>query len=255
MRVIVTLSGGKASAWCAKWAFEHYAKSDIILYFNDTHWEHPDLYRFLTDLEKHFNHPITRDSDERSPEDLFYDKRALANNRMPFCSAVLKAERLQKYYQDGDILIFGIGLNEQHRAVRLKDVYYHTSQKSGKACTLRFPLIENPVTDETIQQFLTEAGVEIPLLYRLGFKHNNCSGGCVRATIGHWTKLYHMLPEVYAERERVEMEVSEFLGRPSTIMPEISLKTLRERLESQQSFNFEEPTDVIECIGICDLQE
>ncbi len=88
---IVTLSGGKASAWCADWAFKHYEKKDVILYFNDTKWEHEDLYRFLDDLSNHFDHPITRDSDGRTPEQLFYDNNYLANNLAPFCSRILKA--------------------------------------------------------------------------------------------------------------------------------------------------------------------
>ena len=109
-RVIATISGGKASAWCANWALKTYRKEDVLLYFNDTKWEHPDLYRFLNDLSEYLNHPIFFDSDGRTPEELFYDHRALANNRMPFCSSTLKAERLQKYYQDGDTLVFGLGV-------------------------------------------------------------------------------------------------------------------------------------------------
>lgn len=78
-RVIVTLSGGKASAMCIKLALEKYPKDKVILYFNDTKWEHPDLYRFLNDLSKYFNHRILIDSDGRTPEQLFYDMRFLGN--------------------------------------------------------------------------------------------------------------------------------------------------------------------------------
>lgn len=46
-RVIVAISGGKASAWCAGWALEKYDKNNVILYFNDVKWEDQDLYRFL----------------------------------------------------------------------------------------------------------------------------------------------------------------------------------------------------------------
>jgi len=49
-RIVVALSGGKASAFCANWAIEKYNKN-VLLYFNDTKWEHPDLYRFLDDLQ------------------------------------------------------------------------------------------------------------------------------------------------------------------------------------------------------------
>lgn len=201
MSVIVALSGGKASAWCADWALKHYPKEDVILYFNDTKWEHKDLYRFLEDLSKYLNHPITVDADGRSPEDLFYDFSALANNRMPFCSRVLKAERLQKYYKDGDTLVFGIGADEPHRAARINAVYHDISIKKKKKATLVFPLIQEKVSKEQIDAFLQEVQLKEPLLYSLGFSHNNCSGGCVRAGKKQWKLLYEKLPEVYLERE------------------------------------------------------
>ncbi len=174
MSIIVALSGGKASAWCAGWAFRNYQKDDIILYFNDTKWEHEDLYRFLNDLSQPF------DNDGRNPEELFYDRHALANNRMPFCSRELKAERLQRFYRDSDTLVFGIGASESHRAVRIASVYDGVSKKTGKRVTLRFPLVSEKVTKKQIDDFLADAGIREPLLYSLGFSHNNCSGGCVR---------------------------------------------------------------------------
>ncbi|MFM6395675.1 MAG: phosphoadenosine phosphosulfate reductase family protein, partial [Planktothrix sp.] len=68
MSIIVALSGGKASAYCADYALNNFPKKDVILYFNDTKWEHPDLYRFLNDLSKYWDKEITYDSDGRSPE-------------------------------------------------------------------------------------------------------------------------------------------------------------------------------------------
>lgn len=252
MRAIVALSGGKASAWCADWAFRNFAKEDVVLYFNDTKWEHEDLYRFLDDLSRHFDHPVTFDSDGRSVEQLFYDHNALANNRMPFCSRILKAERLQKFYKDGDTIIFGIGCAEAHRARRISEVYAEYSRRKKKWPKLRFPLIGEQIGSEAIDQFLTDAGIDEPLLYRLGFKHNNCSGGCVRSGKGQWLHLLNTLPDVYAERERVERELSEHVGKECTFMKTISLKQLREMDESQLKLNSifddEEATD---CIGIC----
>ncbi len=161
MSVIVTISGGKASAWCADWALKQYPKEEVILYFNDTKWEHADLYRLLGDLSKYFNHPITIDSDGISPEELFYDNHALANNRMPFCSRILKAERLQKFYKDGDTLVFGIGADELHRAKRLVGVYQTVAVKTGRYPKLIFPLIRENITKQQIDDFLKAANIRI----------------------------------------------------------------------------------------------
>lgn len=176
-RIIATISGGKSSGYMAHWALQHYPKSDVVLYFNDTGWEHPDLHRFLRDLSVFLDHPITEDSDGRDVELLAYDKHAIPNNRMPFCSVKLKAERLQKYCRDGDVLLFGIGAEEAHRAVRIVDVYAEVARRRRITLTVRFPLIEQRVTPQTIDAFYVDHGIEIPALYRLGFKHNNCGGG------------------------------------------------------------------------------
>ena len=231
MSIIVAISGGKASAWCANWALENYPKEDVILYFNDTKWEHPDLYQFLKDLEKHFKHPIIVDSDGRSPEELFYDNHALANNRMPFCSRILKAERLQKYYKNGDTLIFGIGIDEPHRANRLISIYQTIAIKTGKSSKLLFPLIDENVSKEQINQFFKDVGIKIPILYEMGFLHNNCSGGCVRAGKKQWKLLLEKLPEVYAERERVEEEMREYTGKDIHFFKDETLRQFRGRVE------------------------
>jgi len=252
MSVIVTISGGKASAWCANWALKNYKREDVILYFNDTKWEHPDLYRFLGDLEKHFDHKITWDSDGRSPEQLFYDNNALANNRMPFCSRILKAKRLQNFYKDGDVLVFGIGINEINRAKRLVSVYQSVAAKKKKYPKLVFPLIENKTSQSQIDRFLYDSDIMEPLLYSLGFQHNNCSGGCVRAGKKHWILLLNKLPSIYLDRERVEEEMRKYTGKDIHFLKDETLIDLRKRMTGRL---FKNPTgDSGECIGICDSQ-
>lgn len=252
--IIVALSGGKASAWVAWRALQDYPKDEVELYFNDTGWEHKDLYRFLDDLEVLFDKKIVRDSDGRNPEELFYDNHALANNRMPFCSRVLKAERLQKYYRDGDTILFGIGLEEIHRAKRLVEVYERVSDKTGKRVQLGFPLISHEMTKELVGRWIEESGIKIPELYRLGFEHNNCSGGCVRAGKKQWKLLYEKLPEVYAERERVEREMGEWLGKKVHFLKDETLEEFRGRVDrGELSKHYDEPS-VTECIGICDTE-
>jgi len=254
MSIIVALSGGKASAWCADWALRTYHKEDVILYFNDTRWEHPDLYRFLYDLSRHFKHPITVDSNGMSPEELFYKNRALANNRMPFCSRILKAERLQKFYKNEDTLCFGIGTDEVHRGNRLVQVYQKVAVKTNKYPKIIFPIISENVSKEQIDTFLLSTGIPIPVLYKLGFTHNNCSGGCVRAGKKQWKLLYETLPDVYLDRERVENEVSLFLKKRVTFFKDESLTEFRNRIVNNELSNYYEDEDEVEvdCIGICE---
>ena len=254
--VIVALSGGISSAYCAKWAFDNYSREEIILYFNDTKWEHPDLYRFLDDLSKYFKYPITVDSDGRNPEQLFIDRKFLANNRVPICSHILKAERLQNFYQDGDVIVFGIGIEEAHRAQRIIGRYQVVAAKTNKFCKIKFPLITEKITKKEINKWFVSTGIKIPELYRLGFSHNNCSGGCVRAGKKQWIHLLKVLPEVYHERSRVEQHIAVLTGKKVSYMKDITLIELQSAYENQLIFDFDNDNDeaVSECVGICHTQ-
>ncbi len=256
-RNICTLSGGMASAYCADLSIKKYGKGNVVLYFNDTKWEHPDLYRFLREISEHWGLPITEDSDGRTPEQLFHDEHALANNMMPFCSRILKARRLQNYFCDGDNLIFGIGPEEKHRATRLVAAYQKFAVERNKWSTIEFPLIENNISREVVEKWINETGIEKPQLYKLGFEHNNCGGGCVRAGKKHWARLLAFLPEVYAERERCEQDFIKAFGKDVHFLKDETLTSYRERIEAKDQcvFDFgDDDSGPVECIGICDLQ-
>lgn len=246
MRNIVALSGGLSSAWVALWAKEKI--ENPIFYFNDTKWEHEDLYRFLNDIETVLGVALKRDDDGRTPEEVFYDQSMLANNRVPLCSRVLKAERLQKYVEPGDVVFFGIGTDEAHRALRIKPIY----EKLG--VYTRFPLIEENVTREQVKEKIAEVGIKEPELYGMGFTHNNCSGGCVRSGKKQWAHLLRTLPEVYAERERVEREVGLYLGKKVSYLKDLTLSELRQLVKNQGELFDDDSDTVTECVGICSTE-
>lgn len=256
-RIIATLSGGLASGYVAMMALAQYPRADVTLYFNDTLWEDGDLYRFLADLERVLQHPVTRDSDGRDVEELAYYHNALPNDRMPFCSRTLKADRLQRYMRDGDTLLFGIGIDERHRASRIATRYSGEAQRRGMRVDVRFPLIEQGVTRDHIAAWYASVGIAQPALYGLGFKHNNCGGGCVRQGRAAWAHLYHKRPEVYADRERLEREMSEHIGKPVSFNKRFSLTALRQQLEAQPGLTFDDHDDlsVPECFGVCATQQ
>jgi len=122
-------------------------------------------------------------------------------------------------------------------------------------CKISLPLIIENIDNDTIDRFISDIGIVQPLLYRLGFTHNNCSGGCVRAGKKHWKLLYEKLPEVYLERERVEKEMRESLGKDIHFFKDETLECFRGRIERKELSNYYYKDDKeVECIGICHTQ-
>lgn len=201
MQNIITVSGGLTSAYVAKIVLENQPDSELV--FTDTGWEHKDLFRFLSDLEILFQKKITylQHKKYKNPEELFYGKKILGSNRVPICSRVLKVEVLQNYikekYNNECVLYFGIDYSEKHRAERIKFQY----DKIG--VETKFPLVESKdfFIRDKIEAWLAENAIEIPYLYKAGYLHNNCSGGCVRAGKKSWLHLLKTDPEIYRERE------------------------------------------------------
>ena len=58
---------------------------------------------------------------------------------------------------------------------------------------------------------VANAGIEIPIMYKLGFKNNNCMG-CVKASSpAYWKLVEKTFPEMFERMNAMEME----LGRQS----------------------------------------
>jgi len=96
-------------------------------------------------------------------------------------------------------LYFGILSGEHCRAKRIQSRYEAVGQ------AVQFPLLNiSDATTGGIREFYRFKGVETPDAYNIGLGHNNCSGGCVRAGLGHWAQLLRCRPQVYADREDME---------------------------------------------------
>lgn len=95
-RVVVGFSGGVTSAWAAMWALRQFPRDEVVWLFHDTKEEDADTYRFIRQFSEVAGFPITEQSDGRSVTQVFEDENAIANNRMAFCSRILKAEQREQ---------------------------------------------------------------------------------------------------------------------------------------------------------------
>lgn len=78
-------------------------------------------------------------------------------------------------------------------------------------------------------------------LYEWGMPHANCGGGCVKAGQGHFLKLLQVFPDRFAEWERNEADLRDYLGKDVAILKDrrgggsrpMTLTELRERHEEK----------------------
>jgi hypothetical protein len=72
----------------------------------------------------------------------------------------------------------------------------------------------------------------------------------------HWKLLYEKMPEVNLDRERMEREVGEYLGKKATIFKDESLAEFRKRIENGELSSYYDTDDKkeVECIGICQME-
>lgn len=241
MKHIVLFSGGLGSYFTAKRLIEQgIDKKDIILLFTDTKVEDQDLYRFLNDATRKLDIPLTNYSDGRDIWTVFKDRNYLGNSRVDPCSEDLKRKMSRKFIKqfspDECIVYLGFDWTEMNR--------FEKAQKAWLPYHIQSPMCDRPYLDkEDMKRLISEDGIELPRLYKMGFAHNNCGGGCVKAGIGHFAKLLDEFPERYAEWEKNEEEIRQHLGKDVTILRRtkdgvkyrLTLKQLREERQSLTS--------------------
>jgi hypothetical protein len=239
MKNVVMFSGGIGSWAAARRVVDRNGPKGTVLLFADTRIEDPDLYRFLDEAAENIGVGITRLVEGRTPWEVFRDVRFLGNTRIDPCSRVLKREPMRRWLEENcdpadTVVTLGFDWTEVHRLDRARPFW--------APWTVAAPLCDPPYRDkQALMSDLRDAGIEPPRLYDLGFPHNNCGGGCVKAGVSHFALLHDRLPEVYAEWERHEQELRSELGNVAILRDRrdhqtkpLTLSDLRRRIESGQ---------------------
>lgn len=212
---IIFFSGGKSSFSVADWVKNNYPEDNIVLYFTDTLWENFDLYRFMDEASDKLQLPMLTHSAGLNPVELMFEKKLVFNSMIGDCSKVLKMRvaadflkkgkrppiekwRNKQYLRAEDFvteatLYFGIGFEEMHRQGPI--------QKNWQPFQVEMPAIDQFIDNNEV---LKKYGIRQPVLYDLGFSHNNCNGRCVKAGQGHYKNLKQKMPDVF--RKIMEQE-------------------------------------------------
>lgn len=151
-------------------------------------------------------------ADGRTPWEVFAERKFLGNSRLAHCTFLLKQDVAAAWLEancdpSSTVCYVGIDWMEEHRFTRLRAI------RAEEGWEYEAPLCRTPtLLKDGAFKLLATTGIAAPRLYALGFAHNNCGGGCVKAGIGHFSHLYRTLPDVYAEWEQGETTMRAQLG-------------------------------------------
>ncbi len=189
-RIVCQFSCGAASAVATKLAIAKYSATHEVVIVNAfLSREDADNRRFLAECEEWFGRPITVLADQKygaDPIEVFRRERYIKGRHGAPCTKILKRRLLDSWKQPGDVMVLGYTSEE---AGRLEDFRDHHPDKPVIA-----PLIDAELGKEDCKAMVLRAGIELPLMYRLGYHNANCKG-CPKGGEGYWRAIREDFPE------------------------------------------------------------
>lgn len=258
-RTLVWFSCGAASAVAAKLAVEKYGAACEVITCDTRSTEHPDNERFFRDVERWVGQPIRelRSTVYASIDDVFMGARYMSGPQGARCTVELKKAPRVAFQRDTDTHVFGYTSDEQSRA--------DDFEARNPELAVEWILIDENVSKAECLRRLTAAGIALPVMYSLGFDHNNCIA-CVKATsAGYWNRTRRLFPDIFARRATQSRALGVRLARVSIAVGETIADALPERRKGR-IVNYRvfldtlppdayAPDDNIECGPVCQAPE
>ena len=196
--IVVWFSCGAASAVAAKRTIEKYgAMNEIRVVNNPVMEEHQDNRRFLRDVEAWIGTTIEIATPSKYPlfsaREVWERRSYMAGNDGAPCTVELKKRARQEWQNKNlpDWHVLGFTFDERHR---------HLNFIESEMSNVIPVLIDAAITKQQCVDVLSQAGIEPPMMYRLGFPNANCIG-CVKATSPtYWNHVRKHFPEDFADR-------------------------------------------------------
>jgi hypothetical protein len=244
-RLVVHCSCGAASAVAGKLTLANAAGREVAIVNAYLEEEDKDNRRFLADVERWYGHPVTVLRDEKygaSTDEVWRRERYMKGPRGASCTRALKARILDDFRRPGDVDVIGYTAEEQDR--------FDDFRERHPGIEVRAPLIEAGLGKADCLAMIERAGIELPLMYRLGFSNANCVG-CIRGGKGYWNKIRVHFPKRFAAVAAIEQDIgpSAFLFYDENTKTRFSLNELPPDAGRDQ----DEPD--ISCSFFCSIAE
>lgn len=227
-KIICWWSGGITSAVACKVALDLFGLAACRVIMIDTGNEDEDTYRFKEDCERWYNKSIeviTGIGDNYgSIQDVWVKHKSLNVATGAICSTQLKRKVREDWQKENefDHQVFGFEFDKKefNRANGLS-----INHPKTKAI---YPLLMMGYDKDDCLRVVQEAGIEIPRMYQLGFRNNNCfKTGCVQGGIGYWQKMQREFPDKFDAMAEMEHKLTDLKGEPVTMLKDQGNETKR----------------------------
>ena len=203
--IAVWFSCGAASAVAAKLTVEKYGKTHNILIVNNPIKEEDfDNLRFKKDVEKWINCSVIEAKCKEYPSasivDVFNKRKYMSGRKGAPCTMLLKKQARYEFEitHKIDWHVLGFTIDEIDRHERF--IKFERSN-------LIPILIENKLTKGNCFDILSDAGIELPRIYKFGFPNANCIG-CVKSqSPTYWNLVRDKFPLVFNERSEQSRKI------------------------------------------------
>lgn len=244
--IVDWVSCGTASAVGAKLSLAKWPAATHLIARIQIDNEHPDNDRFAADLERWLGQPLITLRSDRYKDcwEVWEKRRFLSGVKGALCTTEMKRMVRHVFEQEHrpDFQMFGYAIDEtSDRAAEFR--------AQNPDVRLLTPLIDAGLAKSDCHAMIERAGIELPAMYRLGYRNNNCIG-CVKGGVGYWNKIRVDFPEVFARMGRVER----MIGRTVCKMPSGDrARVYLDELSPDAGRGVPEPD--IECSLLCHVAE
>ncbi len=205
-RIVCWFSCGAASAVATKLAIaENAGKRPLVVARCIVREEHPDNDRFAADCKEWFGVPILNLINEKyngSIYEVFRQKSYISGIGGAPCTLHLKKDVRIAFQLPTDRHVFGYCAEEQERWNDFLD---------ANNIDAVAPLMDRGLEHSDCLAMIQDAGIKLPAMYGLGYKHNNCIGCCKATGQGYWNKIRQDFPEAFermaAESRRLGVRI------------------------------------------------
>lgn len=209
--IAVWFSSGAASAVAAKRIVELYGDRCAVRVINNPiEEEDGDNRRFLYDVEKWVGVDIefarNKDFESASAVEVWDKVKYMSGVAGAPCTLKLKREARQQWEgrNHHDWLVMGFTSDEQKRA----DMFRKTERSNFLPV-----LVREGITKADCYRIISEAGIALPRIYKMGYPNANCIG-CVKATSPtYWNHVRKQHPNVFEQRSEQSRRIGARLVR------------------------------------------